>query len=52
MNNLLQAEMASIKSADDARQGVTGHGVRYVLFFSFSGALILLAVTGFVFFGS
>jgi hypothetical protein len=31
-------------SADEARQGVTGFGVRYVLAFSLGGALMALVV--------
>ncbi len=34
-------------STDHARQGVTGHNVRYVLAFSLAGVLILLAVAWF-----
>jgi hypothetical protein len=30
---------------EQARQGVTGHGVRYVLAFSLLGAIVALAVT-------
>ncbi len=30
------------ESTDDARQGVTGHHVRYVLAFSFVGALLAI----------
>ena len=32
------------KSTDEARQGVTGFGVRYVLAFSLGGALMALVV--------
>jgi hypothetical protein len=35
------AEPQQTKSADDARQGVTGHGVRYVL--SISLGLVIVA---------
>ncbi len=34
----------------EARQAVTGHGVRYVLGFSLVGALIAMAVVFFLFF--
>ncbi len=33
---------------DDARQGVTGHNVRYVLGFGLLGALVGLAIAAFV----
>jgi hypothetical protein len=33
---------------DDARQGVTGHNVRYVLGFGLLGAIVALAVAAFV----
>jgi hypothetical protein len=33
---------------DDARQGVTGHNVRYVLGFGLLGAIVALAVVAFV----
>ena len=32
-------------SADQARQGVTGHGVRYVLIFGLLGAILALGIT-------
>jgi hypothetical protein len=32
------------RSAEEARQGVTGFGVRYVLAFSLGGALVALAI--------
>ena len=34
--------------ADDVRQGVTGHNVRYVLGFGLLGAIVALAVVAFV----
>ncbi|MEP2830436.1 hypothetical protein [Parvibaculum sp.] len=39
------------KQTDDARQGVTGTGTRYVLFISFAAALILLFAIAWAFFG-
>jgi hypothetical protein len=42
--NPRQGEMPAVKSADDARAGVTGHGVRYVLGFSLAGAVVLAFV--------
>ncbi|HCX67329.1 hypothetical protein [Parvibaculum sp.] len=39
------------KQTDDARQGVTGTGTRYVLLISFAAALILLLAIAWVFFG-
>jgi hypothetical protein len=33
---------------DDARQGVTGHNVRYVLGFGLLGAIVALAVVAFI----
>jgi hypothetical protein len=39
-----------VKSADDARAGVTGHGVRYVLGFGLAGAILAFVVCG-VYFG-
>jgi hypothetical protein len=37
------------KTATEARQGVTGHKVRYVLMWSLVGAVVALAVVYFVF---
>jgi len=37
-------ERPVILSADEAREGVTGHGVRYVLGFSLVGAVAAFAV--------
>ena len=38
-------------SADDARQGVTGHNVRYVLFWGLGLAIVVLAVAYYFAFG-
>jgi hypothetical protein len=38
----------TVLPADWARQGVTGHNVRYVLAFGLAGAVIGLGVTGFL----
>jgi hypothetical protein len=38
-DGMYEDPMSQLKSADDARQGVTGHNVRYVLFWG-----IILAV--------
>jgi hypothetical protein len=39
------------KSATEARQGVTGHNVRYVLAISLGAAVLVLACLWLVFFG-
>ena len=39
----------TVLPADQARQGVTGHNVRYVLGFGLAGAVIGLIVIGFLF---
>ncbi|HAC57804.1 MAG: hypothetical protein CMI62_03725 [Parvibaculum sp.] len=39
------------KTTDDARQGVTGTGARYVLAISFAAAFVLLIALAFAFFG-
>jgi hypothetical protein len=41
---------APVKSATEARQGVTGHGVRYVLLWGLVGVVAVFAIAGFVFF--
>jgi len=38
----------TILLADQARQGVTGHNVRYVLGFGLAGAIIGLVLIGFL----
>ena len=38
------AEAPVVKSADDAREGVIGHNVRYVLGFGLAGIVIAFAV--------
>ncbi|MEZ5785271.1 MAG: hypothetical protein R3D62_02010 [Xanthobacteraceae bacterium] len=40
-----------VKPTVEARQGVTGHNVRYVLFFGVAGAAILLGIVFLVFVG-
>ncbi|WP_170149793.1 hypothetical protein [Rhodoplanes roseus] len=40
------------KSAPEARQGTTGHNVRYVLGFALGGAVIALAIVYFMFFSA
>ena len=41
---------APVKTADEARQGVEGHGVRYVLFWSFGTAILVMGIAWSVFF--
>ncbi len=43
-------EKPIIKSGDDAREGVTGHHVRYVLGWGLAGAILALILIG-VYFG-
>ena len=50
MNPAPQDDMPVVKSTDDARAGVTGHGVRYVLGFGLAGAVLAFVVFG-VYFG-
>ncbi len=38
------AEPQQIKNEDDARQGVTGHGVRYVLSISLSLVIVAFVI--------
>jgi hypothetical protein len=38
------SDMPVVKSTDEARAGVTGHGVRYVLGFALAGALLAFVV--------
>ena len=38
-----------VKSTVEARQGVTGHNVRYVLMISLAAVIVLMAVAGIVF---
>ena len=40
--------MTTEKSADDARQGVTGHGMRYVLAISLALAVVALVLVAIV----
>ena len=39
-----------VKSTDEARQGVTGHHVRAVLFWGLGGVVAVFAIAGIVFF--
>jgi hypothetical protein len=50
MNPTHQGEMPVVKSTDDARAGVTGHQVRYVLGFGLAGVVLAFLVLG-VYFG-
>jgi hypothetical protein len=50
MNSPHQGEMPVVKSTDDARAGVTGHRVRYVLGFGLAGVVLAFLVVG-VYFG-
>ena len=38
----------TVLDTDDARQGVTGHNVRYVLGFGIAGAVICFIIVGFL----
>jgi hypothetical protein len=38
-----------VKSTDEARAGVTGHGVRYVLGFALAGAVLVFLALGLYF---
>jgi hypothetical protein len=44
MNPSHQDELTVVKSTDDARAGVTGHGVRYVLGLGLAGAVLAFVV--------
>ena len=47
MNALIdEAPVATVLPTDQARQGVTGHNVRYVLGFGLAGAVIGVVVIG------
>jgi hypothetical protein len=41
-----------VKNTDEARQGVTGHNVRYVLVWGLGAVIAVFAVAGIVFFTS
>ncbi len=45
-------EPAEMVSSTRARQGVTGHNVRYVLGFGIAGVVIVFALAYFAFFGT
>jgi len=38
-----------VKTGDDARQGVTGHGLRYVLLVSLALAIVAMSIVGMLF---
>jgi hypothetical protein len=49
MNTLIdESPVPTVLPTDQARQGVTGHNVRYVLGIGLAGAMIGLAVVGFL----
>jgi hypothetical protein len=49
MNTLIETSpLATILPTDQARQGVTGHNVRYVLGIGLTGAVIGFVVIGFL----
>ena len=51
MANPFSSAAPIVKKADEARQGVTGHNVRYVLMISLATAIVaLLAAAAFIFF--
>ena len=47
-NNGAHLVAPMVLCGDDARQGVTGHNVRYVLGFGLLGAIVALAVVAFI----
>jgi hypothetical protein len=47
-NNGVNSIASVVLCGDDARQGVTGHNVRYVLGFGLLGAVVGLAVVAFI----
>ena len=44
-------ERPTLKSTDQARQGVTGHNVRYVLTFGLIGVAVAFVIIYLVYFG-
>jgi len=49
MNTLTdESQVPTVLPTDEARQGVTGHNVRYVLGFGLAGAVIAFGVIGLV----
>jgi hypothetical protein len=49
MNTLIdESPVSTVLPADQVRQGVTGHNVRYVLGFGLTGAVISFVVIGFL----
>jgi len=49
-NNDPVPQPQSVVSTQQARQGVTGHNVRYVLGFSLAATVIVLGIIGLVYF--
>jgi hypothetical protein len=49
MDTRQQGEKPIVKSTDDARAGVTGQGVRYVLGFALAGAVLVFVGLGLYF---
>jgi len=49
MSNPIQGD-TPVKTANEARQGVEGHGVRYVLFWSLGTAIVVMGIAWFLFF--
>ena len=47
--NRPQTETTEVLTKTEARQGVTGQNVRYVLYWSLGGAFVILAIVYFVF---
>jgi hypothetical protein len=45
-------ELVLVKNTDEARQGVTGHNVRYGLVWGLGAVIAVFAVAGIVFFNS
>jgi len=44
-SNVEDLESETVVTTDEARQGVTGHGVRYVLTFGLLGIIFAFAMT-------
>jgi hypothetical protein len=47
--NETSSDTPIVKSTVEARQGVTGHNVRYVLMISLAAVIVLMAIAGIVF---
>lgn len=50
MNDPVNSETAPVKTTNEARQGVTGHNVRYVLLWGVGGVVLVFAIAGLLFF--